>query len=341
MAHAPRRAQPGEPRQPARGRQEREALVVRQPAVRLVRARSSRPTCSRRSIRTTTRRSARWTTSTRRRSRTSSAFFRTYYAPNNAVLSVVGDVETGRRPCASGRAVLRRRSRRTRTCPPLGDLSLPPTLGGERREVGPRPRARCRAIHVGLPGARLRRPAPRRPRPRRPDPRRAARAAGSTGGSSATSGSPRTSRSSRSASPAAHRSTAGWATVRPGVDRRARRGGASSRSSSGIATRARQRRRARAGQGADRVRRARAPCSGSRSEPTGLSMYATLFDDPGPHQPDAAALPRRDARGRSATCARDGLPARQPGGPAPTVPAKRPATDDGGGRMSTTRDPRP
>ena len=33
---AARRAQPGEPRQPARGRQEREALVVRQPAVRLV-----------------------------------------------------------------------------------------------------------------------------------------------------------------------------------------------------------------------------------------------------------------------------------------------------------------
>ena len=33
---AARRPQPGEPRQPARGRQEREALVVRQPAVRLV-----------------------------------------------------------------------------------------------------------------------------------------------------------------------------------------------------------------------------------------------------------------------------------------------------------------
>ena len=34
--HPPRRAEPGEPGQPARGRQEREALVVRQPAVRLV-----------------------------------------------------------------------------------------------------------------------------------------------------------------------------------------------------------------------------------------------------------------------------------------------------------------
>ena len=41
--HAARRAQPGEPRQPARGRQEREALVVRQPAVRLVDREDARP----------------------------------------------------------------------------------------------------------------------------------------------------------------------------------------------------------------------------------------------------------------------------------------------------------
>ena len=46
---------------------------------------------------------------------------------------------------------------------------------------------------------------------------RAARAAGSTGASSARSGSPRTSRCSRSGSSAAPRSRAGWATVRPGV----------------------------------------------------------------------------------------------------------------------------
>ena len=60
-------------------------------------------------------------------------FFRTYYAPNNAVLSVVGDVD---------RADVREKVERyfggipaNPSIPPLGDLSLPPTLGGERREV--------------------------------------------------------------------------------------------------------------------------------------------------------------------------------------------------------------
>ncbi len=61
------------------------------------------------------------------------AFFRTYYAPNNAVLSVVGDVEAAR---------VRESVERffggipaNPSIPPLGDLSLPPTLGGERRET--------------------------------------------------------------------------------------------------------------------------------------------------------------------------------------------------------------
>ena len=61
------------------------------------------------------------------------AFFRTWYAPNNAVLSVVGDVET---------AHVREAAERffggipaNPSIPSLGDLSLPPTLGGERREV--------------------------------------------------------------------------------------------------------------------------------------------------------------------------------------------------------------
>jgi predicted Zn-dependent peptidase len=60
-------------------------------------------------------------------------FFRTYYAPNNAVLSVVGDVET-----ADVRAAAERyfgRIPANPNVPPLGDLSLPPTLGGERRET--------------------------------------------------------------------------------------------------------------------------------------------------------------------------------------------------------------
>jgi predicted Zn-dependent peptidase len=62
-----------------------------------------------------------------------SAFFRTYYAPNNAVVSVVGDVDT---------AAVRSSAERffgaipaNPNIPPLGDLSLPPTLGGEIRET--------------------------------------------------------------------------------------------------------------------------------------------------------------------------------------------------------------
>ena len=62
-----------------------------------------------------------------------SSFFRTYYAPNNAVLSIVGDVDP-----ALARAWVERyfgRIPANPAIPPLGDLSLPATLGGERREV--------------------------------------------------------------------------------------------------------------------------------------------------------------------------------------------------------------
>ena len=62
-----------------------------------------------------------------------SAFFRTYYAPNNAVLSVVGDVAPDE---------IRRWTERyfggipaNPDIPKLGDLSLPPILGTEVREV--------------------------------------------------------------------------------------------------------------------------------------------------------------------------------------------------------------
>jgi predicted Zn-dependent peptidase len=61
------------------------------------------------------------------------AFFTTYYAPNNAVLSVVGDVDA---------AAVRASAERyfggipaNPDIPPLRDLSLPPTLGREIREV--------------------------------------------------------------------------------------------------------------------------------------------------------------------------------------------------------------
>jgi predicted Zn-dependent peptidase len=60
------------------------------------------------------------------------AFFRTYYAPNNAVLSVVGDVDT---------AAVRESVERyfgaipaNPSIPAPGDLALPPTLGREIRE---------------------------------------------------------------------------------------------------------------------------------------------------------------------------------------------------------------
>jgi predicted Zn-dependent peptidase len=62
-----------------------------------------------------------------------SAFFRTYYAPNNAVVSVVGDVDP---------ADIRRWTERyfggipaNPDIPKLGDLSLPEIIGEERRET--------------------------------------------------------------------------------------------------------------------------------------------------------------------------------------------------------------
>jgi predicted Zn-dependent peptidase len=62
-----------------------------------------------------------------------SAFFRTYYAPNNAVLSVVGDVDPDD---------IRRWTERyfggipaNPAIPALGDLSLPPRIGREIRET--------------------------------------------------------------------------------------------------------------------------------------------------------------------------------------------------------------
>ena len=61
------------------------------------------------------------------------SFFRTWYAPNNAVLTVVGDVDT---------AAVRESAEKyfggipaNPDIPELPDLSLPPILGGERREI--------------------------------------------------------------------------------------------------------------------------------------------------------------------------------------------------------------
>ena len=76
-----------------------------------------------------------------------SAFFRTYYAPNNAVLSIVGDVDTATALAAVERFFAAIPA--NPAIPPLGDLSVPLTLDGERRETVfdrvPLPR-----VHVGF-----------------------------------------------------------------------------------------------------------------------------------------------------------------------------------------------
>jgi predicted Zn-dependent peptidase len=75
------------------------------------------------------------------------AFFSTYYAPNNAVLSVVGDVDAKQVRASVERyfgAIPANPS-----IPTLGDLSLPPTLGGEIREVV-RDRVPLPRIYVGF-----------------------------------------------------------------------------------------------------------------------------------------------------------------------------------------------
>jgi zinc protease len=61
------------------------------------------------------------------------AFFRTYYAPNNAVLAVAGDADP-----AQARAWVEKYFgpiAPSPRIPRLGDLSVPATLGGEKREV--------------------------------------------------------------------------------------------------------------------------------------------------------------------------------------------------------------
>jgi predicted Zn-dependent peptidase len=74
-------------------------------------------------------------------------FFRTYYAPNNAVLSIVGDVE----PSEVMGWVERHFGAipANPSIPRLGDTSLPPILGEERREVV-RDRVPLPRVYVGF-----------------------------------------------------------------------------------------------------------------------------------------------------------------------------------------------
>lgn len=61
------------------------------------------------------------------------AFFRTYYAPNNAVLSIVGDVEAGQARAWAERYFGEIPA--NPAVPPLGDMTVLPILGAETREV--------------------------------------------------------------------------------------------------------------------------------------------------------------------------------------------------------------
>ncbi|MFL5542164.1 MAG: M16 family metallopeptidase [Longimicrobiaceae bacterium] len=75
------------------------------------------------------------------------SFFRTWYAPNNAVLVVAGDFET-----AAARALVRKHFAaipRQPPPPPQRDMSVPPLIGREQREVVQDANAPVPAIFVG------------------------------------------------------------------------------------------------------------------------------------------------------------------------------------------------
>jgi zinc protease len=75
-------------------------------------------------------------------------FFRTYYAPNNAVLVVAGDIDVG-----EARRLVRKHFAaipRGPAAPPLRDMRVPPLLGAAHRRVVPDANAPAPAVYVAF-----------------------------------------------------------------------------------------------------------------------------------------------------------------------------------------------
>ena len=248
------------------------------------------------------------------------AFFRTYYAPNNAVLSIVGDVDTAEALAAAERyfgAIPANPS-----IPPLGDLSLPPILGGRGPRDRPRPRpaaARLRRV----PGAGLRRPAARRARHGQPDPR--GREGEPAGPPARAHGAHRPGRGA--VQPRVHRRRLDRRRLgdRPAGHRSGARRGGLPRGARPPDHRARHRRRAGPRPRARRGRRARLPPAGRGAGRPAVDVRDPVRR-PGHDQRDAAALPGGHAGGdpgRRHRC----LPRRQPARPdLPARTDRRPTT---------------
>ena len=261
---AARRAQPGEPRQPARGRQEREALVLRQPAVRLVPGEAPGPPVPATSHPYHHSTIGSMDDLDAASIEDVSEFFRTYYAPNNAVLSRRRRRRHGRGPRAARSAT----SARIPAEP--GHPAAAATCRCRRRSAGSAARSsttrsRCRASTSGS----ARRSSATRGSTPSTWPARSCRRKGQP--------APPPSRPRRAHRPGrrdlharVHRWRVGHRGLghRPAGRRRRAGRGRSPRGARPAGDRARQRRRARPRQGADRIRRAgRAPARRGTGRP--------------------------------------------------------------------------